>query len=427
MRSDRQVATVIELQRKGILRVEDGNHGENRPRRDEFVQHGVAFIRAADMEDGRVLFDSASRINDQALQRIVKGIGAPGDVLLSHKGTVGKVAFVPMNAPPFVCSPQTTFWRSLNPNILDRRYLYFYLRSPAFQQQLKTRAGETDMAPYVSLTSQRALALALPPIGEQHSITRVLTALDDRIGTNQRMVKTLEAIARSTFEHWFVDFEFPNASGTSYLDSGGKFEYNQQLGKRIPKTWQVRSIDGVATFLNGLAMQRYPNRDNEVGLPVVKIRELKQGITASTERASSGIPKEYIVDDGDILFSWSGSLEATVWTSGRGALNQHLFKATSTEFPKWFYYQWILRYLPEYRRIAKGKATTMGHIQRHHLRSSLVLVPDEITLRRMDKIQSPLLAGQVQLGVSARIFAQMRDLLLPSLMSGRIRPSIEAR
>src|SRR6266487_4319776 len=102
-------AVVADLQRDGILLVEDGNHGEYRPRPDEFVDAGVAFIRAADMDSGRVLFESASRINARARQRITKGIGAPGDVLLSHKGTVGKVALAPDDAPPFVCSPQTTF------------------------------------------------------------------------------------------------------------------------------------------------------------------------------------------------------------------------------------------------------------------------------------------------------------------------------
>src|SRR5436189_5836749 len=119
--------TVEQLQQRRILLVEDGNHGEYRPRPDEFVSAGVAFIRAADMDSGRVLFESASRINERARQRITKGIGAPGDVLLSLKGTVGKVALVPEQAAQaFVCSPQTTFWRSLDSDRLDRRYLYAF-------------------------------------------------------------------------------------------------------------------------------------------------------------------------------------------------------------------------------------------------------------------------------------------------------------
>ena len=121
MAGEWQTATVLELQRDGVLLVEDGNHGEYRPRPDEFVDAGVAFIRAADMDTGRVLFESAARINKRARDKITKGIGAPGDVLLSHKGTVGKVALVADDAPPFVCSPQTTFWRTIDrQRLLDR-------------------------------------------------------------------------------------------------------------------------------------------------------------------------------------------------------------------------------------------------------------------------------------------------------------------
>jgi len=199
--------TVSELQREGALLVEDGNHGEYRPRPDEFVDAGIAFIRAADMDAGRVLFNSASKINDRARQRITKGIGAPGDVLLSHKGTVGKVALVPEDAPPFVCSPQTTFWRTLDNVRLDRRYLYAFLRSPEFRDQLGTRSGETDMAPYVSLTSQRGLSVMLPPLPEQRAIAHILGTLDDKIELNRRMSETLEAMARALFKSWFIDFD----------------------------------------------------------------------------------------------------------------------------------------------------------------------------------------------------------------------------
>lgn len=202
-----RTATVSELQRDGILLVEDGNHGEYRPRPDEFVDDGVAFIRAADMHAGRVQFESASKINERVRQRITKGIGAPGDVLLSHKGTVGKVALVPDDAPPFVCSPQTTFWRTLDLKTLDRQYLYAFLRSPGFHAQLATRAGETDMAPYVSLTSQRGLLVTLPPISIQRAIAHILSALDDKIELNRRMNETLEAIARALFKSWFVKFD----------------------------------------------------------------------------------------------------------------------------------------------------------------------------------------------------------------------------
>lgn len=395
MANDWQELTVKELQTGGCLLVEDGNHGEYRPRHDEFTNSGVAFIRAADMNNGQVEFASTSKINDVAQRRITKGIGAGGDVLLSHKGTVGKVAFVPLDAPPFVCSPQTTFWRSLDENAIDRRYLYVYMRSEHFRRQLNSRKGETDMADYVSLTAQRELKILLPPISEQRAIAEVLGALDDKIELNRRMNVTLESMARAVFRQWFVENE--EAQG-----------------------WQEKSLDEIANFLNGLALQNFPPEGNAF-LPVIKIAQLRKNDTEGADKASTNIPSQYIVEDGDILFSWSGSLEVVIWCGGKGALNQHLFKVTSEQYPKWFYYFWTKHHLADFQEIAAGKATTMGHIQRHHLSDAEVLVPDSRRLREMDKFMSPLLDQIIITNLESRTLANLRDSLLPKLMRGEVR------
>ena len=123
-----------------------------------------------------------------------------------------------------------------------------------------------------------------------------------------------------------------------------------------------------------------------------------------------------------MLFSWSGSLAVDIWCGGRGALNQHLFfKVASTEYPKWFYYHWIKQHLAEFQAIAAGKATTMGHIQRHHLREALVVVPPEPLLHRMTAVMSPLADRQIQARLESRTFAAIRDALLPKLLSGEVR------
>lgn len=423
-----RTATVAELQRDGVLLVEDGNHGEYRPRLEEFVDCGVAFIRAADMDSGRVLFDSAAKINDQARQRITKGIGAPGDVLLSHKGTVGKVALVPSDAPPFVCSPQTTFWRTLDEKRLDRNYLYDFLRSPAFHAQLATRAGETDMAPYVSLTSQRGLSVTLPPIDTQRAIAHILGKLDDNIDLDRRMNDTLEAMARAIFRSWFVDFDpiHAKAEGRHPIGLDAAIaalfpaSFQDSPLNNIPRGWAVASLDQIAHFLNGLALQKYPP-DGEEHLPVIKIAELRRGNTAGADHAAADLPAEYVVRDGDVLFSWSGSLEVVIWCGGKGALNQHLFKVTSKAYPKWFYYFWILEHLADFRTIASGKATTMGHIQRHHLTEAKVLVPAAELISAMDRVFTPIVDKIVTNNLHSRTLATIRDALLPKLVSGEIR------
>ena len=265
MAHDWELRTVAELQAAGALLVEDGNHGENRPRPDEFSAEGIQFIRAADMDGGRVLFESAQRINEVARQRVRKGIGAGGDVLLSHKGTVGKVAFVPLNAPPFVCSPQTTFWRAKDPKQLDRRFIYYFLSSRGFREQLDSRKGETDMADYVSLTTQRTLKVTVPPLLEQKAIAQVLGTLDDKIELNRRMNATLEAMARALFQNWFVDFDPVRAKldgrKPARLDAATTAlfpaHFDHAADGVVPKGWKRNRWGDIATLEYGKSLRDY--------------------------------------------------------------------------------------------------------------------------------------------------------------------------
>ncbi|HST54467.1 MAG TPA: hypothetical protein VLJ42_01055 [Solirubrobacteraceae bacterium] len=195
--------SVEELERTDKLLVQDGNHGASRPVGDEILrgtERGIAHVRAADIStDGGINFAAAQQLAESAYQRIRKGRARAGDTLLTHKGTVGLVARVPADTADFLCSPQTTFWRSLDGETVDPGFLFYFLRSPLFQAQLKRRMHETDMAPYVSLTAQRKLWLMLPPVHEQRRIAAVLGALDDkiehieRVGADQLALLSLEA------------------------------------------------------------------------------------------------------------------------------------------------------------------------------------------------------------------------------------------
>jgi type I restriction enzyme S subunit len=183
----------------------------------------------------------------------------------------------------------------------------------------------------------------------------------------------------------------------------------------------VHSLDSIANYLNGLALQKFPPESEDEFLPVIKIAQLRAGNTKGADKASARIKPEYVVEDGDVLFSWSGSLEVDVWTGGRGALNQHLFKITSDKVPKWFYYFATLQYLPDFRAIAAGKATTMGHIQRGHLHAAKVVVPPVDAIKGFDAIIAPLFDQKISNALQSRTLAQLRDALLPKLISGELR------
>ncbi|KAB2898812.1 MAG: restriction endonuclease subunit S, partial [Burkholderiaceae bacterium] len=155
-------------------------------------------------------------------------------------------------------------------------------------------------------------------------------------------------------------------------------------------------------------------------LPVIKIAQLRKGDTAGADLASRAIKPEYVVQNGDVLFSWSGSLEVEIWCGGEGALNQHLFKVTSSMYPKWFYYLWTRHHLDNFRQIAASKATTMGHIQRSHLSAANVIVGSDAVLGIADGILSPLIERIVSNALQARTLSTVRDTLLPRLISGQL-------
>jgi len=300
------------------------------------------------------------------------------------------------------------------------------LRSRPYRNEVLAGATGTTVK-HTSPSRIKAYRFCLPPIEEQHAIARVLRSIDAKIDLNKRMNETLEAVAGAMFKSWFVEFGPVRAKAEGRRPLGMDAEtavlfpnsfVNSPIGK-IPKGWSCISLDQIATFLNGLALQNFAS-DGSNSLPAIKIAQLRRGNADGADQVSSNIPSEYVIRDGEILFSWSGSLEVVVWCGGSGALNQHLFKVSSMRYPKWFHYGWILEHLPNFRHIAAGKATTMGHIQRHHLSEAKVVIPPEQVILKADKIMGPLLQKRISNDLESRTLTSIRETILPKLISGEL-------
>jgi type I restriction enzyme S subunit len=316
---------------------------------------------------------------------------------------------------------------------LTANFLHYVIASPDFTQYIQNVTTGTAV-PHISASQIREYKFKLPDLLTQATCGELLMALDDRIALLRETNATLEAIAQALFKSWFVDFDPVRAKQQGQAPAGmdeataalfpDSFE-ESALGL-VPKGWNVRALDEIAAYLNGLALQKFPPSDDS-WLPVIKIAQLRKGDTVGADRAGRNLKPEYIVQNGDVLFSWSGSLEVEVWCGGEGALNQHLFKVTSKDFPKWFYLHWTRHHLDHFRQIAASKATTMGHIQRAHLAEAKVLVPPAPLIGAMDTYFAPLLARIVQNEQQAQTLATLRDTLLPRLISGQLRlPDAEA-
>lgn len=189
----------------------------------------------------------------------------------------------------------------------------------------------------------------------------------------------------------------------------------------LPEGWAKGSLLDIADYLNGLAMQKFRPAEGEIGLPVLKIKELRQGsCDATSELCSPSIKSDYIIDDGDVIFSWSGSLLVDLWCGGPCGLNQHLFKVTSEIYDKWFYYLWTAHHLERFVAIAADKATTMGHIKREELSKAEVIIPNDKDYKAIGAVLKPMIDLIIANRIENRKLSSLRDELLPKLMSGEI-------
>lgn len=311
-------------------------------------------------------------------------------IVAMYGATAAKVAvnMIPLTTNQACCN------LTIDPNLADFRFVYFYLCYKYISLAALANGGAQQ-----NLNAQRIkdFDITLPPLEEQKRIANILWSLDDKIELNRRINANLEAQAQALFRSWFVDND-------NQLDN-----------------YQTKSLTDIAQYLNGLAMQKFPPESIQNSLPVLKIKELGQGLCdASSGRCSTYIKPEYLINDGDVIFSWSGTLLVDVWCGGKCGLNQHLFKVTSDNYPKWFIFYWTKHHLDKFIRIAKDKAVTMGHIKRCDLESSEVKVPEKPIMEYLDKIFTPLFDSIIAHRIENKTLSALRDTLLPKLMAGEI-------
>lgn len=323
-------------------------------------------------------------------------------ILIPRKGTLNNIMFV---ESPF-WTVDTMFWSIINTDKVDPKFLFYSICKRDFASM-----NVGSAVPSMTVNILNDIQISYPKnIADQRRIASILSSLDRKIELNNKINADLEEMAQAIFKNWFVDFE-PFKDG-KFVDS--------ELGM-IPEGWKVGRLTEIASYMNGLAMQKFPPENNEDSLPVLKIKELGQGFCGTdSDRCSCNIKDECKIHNGDVIFSWSGTLLVDVWCGGDCGLNQHLFKVTSKDYPKWFYYYWTKHHLQEFIHIAKDKAVTMGHIKRGHLEEALVAIPDNDSMERAHELFEPILSKMISLRLENSRLSLLRDTLLPRLMSGEL-------
>jgi type I restriction enzyme S subunit len=374
------------------IEILDGDRGKNYPKKHDFSTIGYClFLNTKNVTSSGFSFNELNFVSKEKDKSLRKGKLKRNDVVLTTRGTVGNVAFY---------DSKVKFENiRINSGMVIIRPLGI---DPVFNLQL-FKFLTLDLSEFTSGSAQpqlpirdlKQISVLLPPLPEQKAIAEVLSSLDDKIDLLHRQNKTLEQMAETLFRQWFVE------------EAG--------------EDWGEKPLSSVANFLNGLACQKFPPKNEVDKLPVLKIKQLRNGFSDDSDWCTTEVKPEYIVESGDVIFSWSASLMVKIWDGEKCILNQHLFKVTSDDFPKWFYYLWSKHHLAEFVSISSSHATTMGHIKRGDLDDAMVLVPPPEKLKLMTNEVQPFIDKQISNSKQIRTLESLRDTLLPKLMSGEVR------
>lgn len=303
------------------------------------------------------------------------------------------------------------------------QYLYYKLIAPEVTDYLSTIAS-TAVSAYPSLNPSDIanLEIDIPDdLNTQKNIVNFLDNIDSKIANNNAISKELESMAKTIYDYWFLQFEFPDKDGKPYKSNGGKMVWNEQLKQEIPEGWEVDNLYRIADFVNGIASQKYRPLDNEHKLPVIKITEMHDGFTSNTEFVRESISEDHIINNGDILFSWSASLEVIIWNGGKGGLNQHIFKVKPREkFSLHYVYQTLASYVINFKMMAEARKTTMGHITKDHLKQSRITIPPQDLIDKFENIVKNLYEEITLKDEESQQLQSLRDFLLPMLMNGQV-------
>lgn len=294
---------------------------------------------------------------------------------------------------PIIVSPAYITFESIDVDLLNPQYLMMWFRRAEFDRYADFKSDSSVRGGY-NWDELCETMVYIPSIERQRAIVAEYEVLSRRINLNRSTIAQLEATAQTLYRKMFVDDIDP---------------------EHLPSGWRMGALTDIATYMNGTACQKYRAKGKDV-LPVLKIRELSQGFCdQNSDFVDASIPKDFIINNGDVIFSWSASLFIDIWCGNQCALNQHLFKVTSEVYPKWFYLLWTHSHIKEWTRIISAKATSMGHIKREDLEHAQVIIPTEDILKSLDAYMYPIFDLYVHKKKENLLLTELQSLLLAKM------------
>ena len=381
----------------------------------QYADQGVKFLRSLNIKPFRIVEDDLKYISEDFNQSLSKSILHENDLIIVRTGIPGTCCVVPKEYENCNCADVVLVRPDLE--LVNPHYLAAYINIWGKKQIENNKVGAIQK--HFNVRSAEEMLIDLPDLEHQNKVAKIICDLNDKIVNNEKINDYLEEMAKTIYDYWFVQFDFPDENGNPYKSSGGKMDLIKDFGI-APFSWKIGNLYDIAEFINGLACQKYRPTENEDSLPVIKIKEMHDGISSDTERVKSTIPENNIVRTGDILFSWSASLEVQRWTGITGGLNQHIFKVIPKEkYSSSYVYHQLKSYVIKFIQMAEARKTTMGHITSDHLKQSVIILPPENIIRNFSSQVDNIHAEICRINKESQELSQLRDWLLPILMNGQ--------
>jgi type I restriction enzyme S subunit len=397
--------TVAQLVKRGIIEKPlDGNHGEIHPKGEDFVASGIPFIMASDINDGVVDYSGCKFVTRKQADSLRKGFARNGDVLLTHKATIGRTAIVRYDDQPYVMlTPQVTYYRVSDHKKLNHRYLRYYFESSFFQDILSLWAGSGSTRAYLGITEQGKLPFVLPPINKQQKIAAALTSFDELIENNRRRIVLLEMMAEEIYREWFVRLRFPGHEKVKVI-------------KGMPEGWEQKFLPEIANITYGFAFDGSRFNTEGRGKPIIRIRNIPESVT--TDYTDEVANEKYIVRHGDLLVGMDGEFHINHWQGEEAYLVQRVCRIKAKNPMLSSYLAHAIRApIKHFESILMG--ATVGHLGAMHLKGISLLVPPEHVQKRLHALND-IHRQILQISIATRALLRTRDVLLPRLISGKL-------
>jgi type I restriction enzyme S subunit len=429
--SNWRTTTIGQLVKEGVIYPPvDGNHGEIHPKGSDFVEEGIPFVMASDIERSVIDLTSCKFISESQAQKLRKGFAVEGDVLLTHKATIGRTAVVPKIDKPYIMlTPQVTYYRVKDRGALDNKFLKYYFDFKPFQETLALWSGAGSTRAYLGITGQHNLTLRLPKTIEvQKKISAVLCALDAKIACNNRINAELETVAKTLYGYWFMQFNFPNPEGKPYKSAGGKMVYNTILKRAIPEGWTDGTLNDLGQIVSGSTPStKNPDNFSVKGTPWITPNDLsdnqgkkfiargaqdvsEQGIKSASLRKSPA---------GTVLLSSRAPIGYMAIARAELTTNQGFKSFVPTNgYSSAFIYYTVMNSLKAITQYASG--STFKEVSAAVLKTVKITLPERNVVAKFTERLESLFRRQDLLEQENQQLTQLRDWLLPMLMNGQV-------